>query len=529
MHKKFIIILMLITTIFFIACIDNETDSGDAGDAGSVDAGSGMSITYDSTAIPAGGTVNVGDAVSDLFKMLTFTVENIDYSFIDIIDVTIDNTNDFKVYQYPSETISTSGTADIVILFTPVGAGAKTGEVSIEYDNGLDMVIDPYTFTIDGNSLSAGWQFVGSSSEGFSAGEVSYTDLSIDSGGTPYVSYQDSSNADKATVMSYNGTNWVAVGAEGFTEGTASYTSLFVYDGTPYLAFIDVDNSYYGTVMKYTGSGTYDGWEYLGTRGFTEEAVYDLELYVYDNGTATPDIYVAYSKEEFYSAGHLKVMKYTGSGATQWSYVGNPVEFTLNSADYPRIVVEDGIVYTTCQNYGNAPIVYKYTAGDDLTQSWANIGNITSTKEGEYISLEITNGVPYIAYRDCDDTSPLNEYKLSVQKCPTETGYWEYLDTQQFTTGTVSHVSLDNWSLDDALAPISFVAYRDNQASSGLTVMKYIEGFGWDVIESTGFTGGNSIYTKLIVYNDNGTPVPYVVYTNLDYTNQAVLMKYGQN
>jgi hypothetical protein len=59
-------------------------------------------------------------------------------------------------------------------------------------------------------------------------------------------------NSSKATVMRFNGTNWMNVGNAGFTAGTASYTSLaFSQSGDPYVAYQDWGNSQKATVMKY--------------------------------------------------------------------------------------------------------------------------------------------------------------------------------------------------------------------------------------------------------------------------------------
>jgi len=60
-------------------------------------------------------------------------------------------------------------------------------------------------------------------------------------------------NSTKATVMKYNGSNWVTVGSAGFSTGQAKFTSLaFDGSGTPYVAYTDYGNGGNATVMKYT-------------------------------------------------------------------------------------------------------------------------------------------------------------------------------------------------------------------------------------------------------------------------------------
>jgi len=70
------------------------------------------------------------------------------------------------------------------------------------------------------------WQIVGS--EGFSASEADNECMAIDTNGTPYIVYTDAGNANKATVMKYNGTAWVTVGSAGFSEGIANFTSIAI-------------------------------------------------------------------------------------------------------------------------------------------------------------------------------------------------------------------------------------------------------------------------------------------------------------
>ena len=75
---------------------------------------------------------------------------------------------------------------------------------------------------------------------GFSAGEVEYTSLAIDSSGTPYLAFVDVANGNKATVMKYSGGSWVVVGTAGFSDCPAWYISLAIDSyGTPYVAYAE--------------------------------------------------------------------------------------------------------------------------------------------------------------------------------------------------------------------------------------------------------------------------------------------------
>ena len=67
------------------------------------------------------------------------------------------------------------------------------------------------------------WQNVGNA--GFSSDTAWWTKLVISPSGEPYVSFWDFVHTRKATVMKYNGTNWVYVGNALFTPDSVAYVS----------------------------------------------------------------------------------------------------------------------------------------------------------------------------------------------------------------------------------------------------------------------------------------------------------------
>jgi hypothetical protein len=110
-----------------------------------------------------------------------------------------------------------------------------------------------------GNSQKAtvmkfdGTNWVNIGNAGFSAGLVSCTSIAISpADGQPYVAYQDCGNLCKATLMRFDGTGWVNVGNAGFSPYTAYYTSLaFSPIGQSYVAFQDWSIEGETTVMYY--------------------------------------------------------------------------------------------------------------------------------------------------------------------------------------------------------------------------------------------------------------------------------------
>jgi hypothetical protein len=154
------------------------------------------------------------------------------------------------------------------------------------------------------------WETVGQPS--ISLGNATCLSLFIYNG-TPYIAYCDKAyerimgtnkpiHYAKATVREFNGTIWEDVGTAGFSADEAVNTDLFVYNGTPYVIF--QDNSFpnglgRASLMKYDGSN----WVYVGSQGFNgnHTAMYDT-IFI-DNGT----IYIAYRDA---TSGKLTVMKY---------------------------------------------------------------------------------------------------------------------------------------------------------------------------------------------------------------------------
>ena len=98
--------------------------------------------------------------------------------------------------------------------------------------------------------LDYAWKCVGNA--GFSAGDVSfYISLVFNPSGEPYVAFSDGSLSYKATVMKFDGVNWVYVGLPGFTTAGATFTNIaFDSSGQLYIAFSDETYSYKASVKR---------------------------------------------------------------------------------------------------------------------------------------------------------------------------------------------------------------------------------------------------------------------------------------
>ena len=148
----------------------------------------------------------------------------------------------------------------------------------------------------DGSS----WVNVGSSS-GFSAGIAYWPSIAIDRVGTPYVSYVDYGNSQKATVMKYYGGSWTNVGNAGFSNRQSGPIAISIDSGGyPYVFYADSGNNYKATVMKFNGST----WVSVGDSDFSAGAIEGGQMTINKNGIP----YVVYS--DFSDSLKATVMKF---------------------------------------------------------------------------------------------------------------------------------------------------------------------------------------------------------------------------
>ena len=179
-----------------------------------------------------------------------------------------------------------------------------------------------------------GWNLLG----GFvSGGRGSTMDFVMDSNDAVYVAYRNDydssfSTPNLVTVKKYNNGKWKTVGGENFSDGSALYINIEVdSSGTPFVGYTDDTGSGYNPfVMKYTGNTETDndakindGWEYVGSEGFTGGLAFYLDLVI----DSADNLYVAYADGVYEQK--LSVMKYTGNTETDndakqndgWEYV----------------------------------------------------------------------------------------------------------------------------------------------------------------------------------------------------------------
>jgi len=245
------------------------------------------------------------------------------------------------------------------------------------------------------------WKNVGN--PGFSPGETRFPCLAFSPSGAPYVAFQDFADTLKATVMRFDGSNWVVVGTEGISAYWAYYISLAFSpsDGKPYIAYQDYGNDSKATVMKFDGTN----WVNVGNVGFSSEDARFLNL----SFSLSGDPYVAFQDVGFIGQGKAIVMKFNG---TSWLIVGL-ADFSAGEIEFPCLAFgpSDSMPYIAYKDFGNSK---KVTVMKFDGINWVNVG-LVGFSDGEVDDLSIAfspSGEPYVAYEDWGNSSKATVMKF---------------------------------------------------------------------------------------------------------------------
>ncbi|HWB63040.1 MAG TPA: T9SS type A sorting domain-containing protein, partial [Chitinophagales bacterium] len=178
--------------------------------------------------------------------------------------------------------------------------------------------------------------------------------------GKLYIAYEDhAANNSNATVMTFNGSNWLAVGSTGFSSDAATYESIAIdNNNVPYIAFSDygANNGYAATVMKFDGNN----WVNVGSQGFTPGEA-DFTTLAFDKNNT---LYLAYSDAQ--NSYKASVEYFNG---TTWVNKG-AADFSSSEADYISLVADgSGNLYTGYVDFGNshATTVKKFAVSTNIT------------------------------------------------------------------------------------------------------------------------------------------------------------------
>ena len=260
------------------------------------------------------------------------------------------------------------------------------------------------------------WVAVGA--VGFTPSGASYTSIVIDGNGTPYVAFRDFAQSYRASVMKFNGTNWVYVGMPGFSEnihfGGVGYTSLAIdKQGTLYIAYEDDGDDFKASVMKFNGSS----WVYVGAPAFSAWQTATTSLVLDSHGTP----YVAYWDRA--NGGKATVMEFDGSN---WISVG-AVGLTPGVAQYTSLAIDkNDALYLTFEDHAQSDRASVMTFDGNIWQYVGSAGFSDSVAQFTTIAIDNNKGILYAAYEDLyNGTTQTPTYNATVMKFEISTGITE--------------------------------------------------------------------------------------------------------
>ncbi len=326
-------------------------------------------------------------------------------------------------------------------------------------------------------------------------------DFDIAPDGTPYLLFTDNGPnvpvSEAATLMKFNGVEWVLEGQQGFSAGTISFPALKISDdGMPFVAYCDHVYSNKVTVKKFDGLN----WENVGTQGFSTGAVDYVTLDV------TFENLPVVSYKDLANGNRASVQIFDG---LNWNYPGN-LNFSNGAVQYPRMALTStGVPFIVYQDAGNLlKATVKKFDGDWLLVGEDGFGDVPSTEIAAVASKN--SNILYAAFKNNISG------KASVKSY---SGSWSAVGSPEFSAGSVDHLSIALSPVDETI----YVAYRDN-ANGGKATVAYLANDGWATAGVEGFSPGVVDGTSLDIAPD-GTP--YLAFIDAANGNFLTVMRFN--
>ncbi len=358
------------------------------------------------------------------------------------------------------------------------------------------------------NTSTGAWELVGM--EGFSGSIARYLSLAVNTDNAFYLAYQDESEGNRATVKHYNKltSSWEAVGSNGFTTGTASFTSLAIStDNALYLAYQDGANNSKANVQIYNVATA--TWDILGSAGFSVgSALYTAIAVDKDN---VP--YVAYLDGSVSS--RITLNKFNKAKSV-WELTNSA--FSVGSVKYTSLLITDSNdIFVSYQDAGLNNQAAVKTLHRDLAQ-WETVGfaNISASSAAAFTAIAVDGiGTPYITYRDEG-----NYGKAVAKKYLQATSSWQTLGDNEISKGGSAYNSISVSDSGDV-----YVAYQDDGYFNKISVKKLSrDSTTWLTVGTEAFSAGKADYTTIVSDNNN---IPYVIYKDAGAGNKAIVKRYN--
>lgn len=264
------------------------------------------------------------------------------------------------------------------------------------------------------NATSGAWEQLGGA---LTVSNAPYSAVTIDANGVIYAAYVETTDKWYAKVKCFDSANsqWVAVGGN-VSADHANFVSIATNSANvPYIAYGDQNNSdTQATVKYYNGSA----WVALGSEKFSQFKVEALQIYFVSD---VPVVTVGGQRPELYI--------YNSATSTWEKNFGNDYNFIFSIAKVPFASAFDAstntyYIATTDYDNGCYAIVKKYTVG--VSSVWETISSqVLSPGAYAYISIAAKNGNVYIAFQD---NSPEGGSKASLMKYDGST--WSFIGSR---------------------------------------------------------------------------------------------------
>ena len=358
----------------------------------------------------------------------------------------------------------------------------------------------------DGNS----WIFVGNA--GFSSLSTNYLDLEFDSNQIPYLAYVDAGSNSKVTVDKFDGNSWVTIGVKGFSSFESTHVSLEINSNNyPYVGFSEGVN--YGemksSVMKFDGSN----WVYLVNQRFSQSQAVHNSLAINSFGK----VYLGY-QEPVPSIGSGATVKIFNTSPTvsNITFSGTLEEGEILSGTYDYVDAdndtENGSTYKWYRSEDNAG-----TNKTEILNATAQTYTLTADDVNKYISFEVTPNDGYSFGTAVESTlqGPIINYVI-----PANQTTWQTVGVEGFSASNSSHQRL---ALDNNNIPyVVFIESNNPNIVNKITVMKF-EGNNWVDVGNASFSTLVSSGTELLSIELDNNDVPYVAFWNRDSSGVSVI------
>lgn len=302
-----------------------------------------------------------------------------------------------------------------------------------------------------------------------STGEFSWTPSYSDAGSyevTFIASADGKSDSISITIQVEDAPYWETVineriGRFEFVHGLSYYR----YNGTSYIAY---QNGITFDVKKYSNGE----WERVGP-GPLSGRYYDIQIDLDLDNDGTP--YVIYQSWDDDKAAEVRELRYyEWEDSWNWSYKYS----TYTEANNPSIYVEDEVIYRAYSDVENGG---KLTVKQYGSQILGTAG--FSENEVGVSTISVYNDSPYVAYQSGNDII-VEVYNGNN---------WETIINETFSDGNAYYVSIDLYN------GIPYVAYCDKYGQN--SIVKKYDGNGWKLIGKENFTEKNTYYISIFVDN----------------------------